>query len=81
MLAAVGVSRYAPAFQSGIAARMGSHVSSPARQKKILLSGRMPHDWEPFAPVALHYPLGSHYLIAAISSFSRVPLHLWFSIG
>jgi hypothetical protein len=38
---------------------------------RILLDSQgIPHSWEPFEPVQLNYPLGSHLLIASISRLS-----------
>jgi hypothetical protein len=32
------------------------------------------HDWEPFEPVALNYPTGSHTLLVVLSAITRLPL-------
>jgi len=50
----------------------------------LVLAGRIQEtqhsisDWEPFEPVALNYPTGSHTLIVVLSAISRLPLHVVF---
>jgi len=40
--------------------------------KKMLLENSLPVDWQPFAPVRINYPLGSHILVAGMSKISGV---------
>jgi hypothetical protein len=42
--------------------------------KKIALSGRLIHDWQPFENATLNYPIGSHLLIALFARFSGLSL-------
>ena len=48
--------------------------------KKILLTGKLISDWEPFARATLNYPLGSHLLLAQLSRISGLPVHTVFKL-
>lgn len=48
--------------------------------KKLLVTGRMIDNWEPFEQIPLNYPLGSHLLVVNLARLSGLPLHTVFNL-
>ena len=48
--------------------------------QKILLTGRIPTDWQPFESIRLNYPVGIHILIAEIAKVTHIPVHIIFKM-
>lgn len=59
-----------PDFLGGDDARFHNLLS-----QKVLVERRISITWEPFAPVRVLYPQGSHVLTAMLSHISGVPVH------
>jgi len=45
---------------------------------KILLDRVIPSTWEPFAPIPVMYPRGSHFLAAFLADLAGCPIHVAF---
>ncbi len=48
--------------------------------RKIREAHALVSDWRPFEEVALHYPLGSHALVAMLADVTRLDLHVVFKL-
>jgi hypothetical protein len=48
--------------------------------RKVAMANGMIYDWTPFENVPLNYPLGSHFLLVAMSSLTGLPLHRVFQM-
>jgi hypothetical protein len=48
--------------------------------RKVAMANGMIYDWTPFENVPLNYPLGSHFLLVALSSLNGLPLHRVFQM-
>jgi hypothetical protein len=48
--------------------------------RKVAMANGMIYDWTPFENVPLNYPLGSHFLLVAMSSLTGLPPHRVFQM-
>ena len=80
ILLLVLISRAIPTFFNELPLGLTDPPFHTLIAQKILLTGRIPVDWQPFEAVRLHYPVGIHILIAEIAKFTHIPVHIVFKM-